>query len=249
MNLNRPISSRKPIKRLPRAGGETEFLSHQRSRLSEAMRVFRIALEFVKGFRAFHFLPPAVTVFGSARFNENHRYYDLARKVGAGLAREGFVVVTGGGPGIMEAANRGAKEAGGTTVGANILLPFEQRPNPYLDRFVNFNYFFARKVILVKYSYAFIILPGGFGTLDEFSEALTLIQTGKLYDFPIVLMGTEYWEGFWKWLTETMVEQGTIAAEDLELVSITDDPDEAVRIVAEMAKRLKLPVERPLAKS
>ncbi|MFN6195909.1 MAG: TIGR00730 family Rossman fold protein, partial [Planctomycetota bacterium] len=172
---------------------EQRFLTEPRSRFGELVRVVRIGAEFIKGFRALHFLPPCVTVFGSARFREDNRWYGMARDVGAGLARAGFTVMTGGGPGIMEAANRGAREAGGLSVGCNITLPHEQKHNPYLDRFVEFRYFFVRKVMLVKYSYAFVVLPGGFGTMDELFEAATLIQTRKIEDFPLVLMGTEYW--------------------------------------------------------
>ncbi|MCM2323368.1 MAG: TIGR00730 family Rossman fold protein, partial [Oligoflexia bacterium] len=158
-------------------------------------------------------------------------YYDLARQVGARLAREGFAVITGGGPGVMEAANRGAREAGGKSIGCNILLPHEQRPNPYLDQVVTFYYFFVRKVMLVKYSYAFIILPGGLGTLDEMSEAITLIQTGKLYDFPVILMGTEYWRGFREWLEGTLVSSGAVSREDLDFLHCTDDPEEMAAII------------------
>jgi len=149
--------------------------------------------EFIRGFRALHFVGPCVTVFGSARFKDDHPYYILARDVGSGLSRLGFTVMTGGGPGIMEAANRGAKESGGISIGCNIRLPKEQLPNPYLDRFVVFRYFFVRKVMLIKYSYAFVVLPGGFGTMDELFEAMTLIQTGKIRNFPVVLMGRNFY--------------------------------------------------------
>jgi uncharacterized protein (TIGR00730 family) len=232
-------------KRLEHITDDQEFLSDRYSRTKEALRVFRIALEFLRGFRAFHHLPPAVTVFGSARFGIDHPYYELTRKMGELLAKEGFVVVTGGGPGLMEAANKGAFEAGGCSVGANILLPYEQTHNPYLTRKVNFHYFFARKVVLVKYSYAFLIMPGGFGTLDEMSEALTLIQTGKLYNFPVVLMGKSYWGGFTKWVEETPVTQGTIAADDLKFFTLTDDPEEAMAIIRKAAKLMKLPLSPP----
>ncbi|MEW6056610.1 MAG: TIGR00730 family Rossman fold protein [Bdellovibrionota bacterium] len=233
------------MKRLSQVKDEAEFLSQRNSRLNEVLRVFRIAIEFIRGFRAFHFLPPAVTVFGSARFAEDHPYYALARRIGELLAKEGFVVVTGGGPGLMEAANRGAKEAGGYSVGANIILPREQKPNPYLDRFVNFYYFFVRKVILVKYSYAFVILPGGFGTLDELTEALTLIQTGKLYDFPVVLMCKDYWSGFLEWSEKVLVKEKTISPDDLKLIKVTDDPEEALAIIRHASQRLRLPLKKP----
>ena len=186
----------------------------------------RAGRDFVRGFRALHFVGPCVTVFGSARFDEQHRYYAMAREVGAALARMGFTVMTGGGPGVMEGANRGAREAGGRSVGCNVELPFEQEPNPYLDRWVTCRYFFVRKVLLVKYSYAFVVLPGGFGTLDELTEALTLIQTRKILQFPIVLMGSDYWAPFLA-MVKTMVEEGTISASDLDLMLVTDSVTDA----------------------
>ncbi|MBL8755946.1 MAG: TIGR00730 family Rossman fold protein [Planctomycetes bacterium] len=206
-----------------RDGAERQFLAGPRSRLSELGRACRIFFECIKGFRALHFLPPCVTVFGSARFAEDNRWYRLAREVSASLAREGFTIMTGGGPGIMEAANRGARDSGGLSVGCNITLPHEQRPNPYLDRFVEFRYFFVRKVMLVKYSYAFVVLPGGFGTMDELFEALTLIQTKKIEDFPLVLMGVDYWTPMLAFLRSSMVAQGTIDASDLDRILLTDD--------------------------
>src|SRR6185503_4516582 len=184
----------------------------------------------------------AVTVFGSARFREGHPYYDIARRVGAGLAREGFTVITGGGPGSMEAANRGAKDVGGTSIGCNIILPHEQTPNPYLDKVVTFYYFFVRKMMLVKYSYAFIILPGGFGTLDEMSEAVTLIQTGKLYDFPMILMGSDYWKGFLDWIHDSMLKEGAISPSDMEFLHLIDDPAEAIKKIREVSQRIGLKV-------
>ena len=168
-----------------------------------------------------------MTVFGSARFDEHHRYYAMAREVGGALAGLGFTVMTGGGPGIMEGANRGAREAGGRSVGCNVELPFEQEPNPYLDRWVTCRYFFVRKVLLLKYSYAFVVLPGGFGTLDELTEALTLIQTRKILRFPIVLMGRDYWAPFLA-MIRTMVEAGTISAADLDLMLVTDSVPDAM---------------------
>ena len=189
--------------------------------------LLRAARDFVRGFRALHFVGPCVTVFGSARFDENHRYYTMAREVGAALSHIGFTVMTGGGPGVMEGANRGAREAGGRSVGCNVELPFEQEPNPYLDRWVTCRYFFVRKVLLVKYSYAFIVLPGGFGTLDELTEALTLIQTRKILQFPIVLMGVDYWAPFLS-MVKTMVEAGTISASDLDLMLVTDSVSDAM---------------------
>ena len=203
------------------------LLEGPHSRLREILLLLRAARDFVRGFRALHFVGPCVTVFGSARFDEQHRYYAMARDVGAALARIGFTVMTGGGPGVMEGANRGAREAGGRSVGCNVELPFEQEPNGYLDRWVTCRYFFVRKVLLVKYSYAFIVLPGGFGTLDELTEALTLIQTRKILQFPIVLMGVDYWKPFLA-MVKTMVEAGTISPADLDLMLVTDSVDEAM---------------------
>jgi uncharacterized protein (TIGR00730 family) len=185
------------------------FLEGPHSRLSELRFAFRVLAEFVRGFRALHFVGPCVTVFGSARFEETHPYYQLARQVGSRLAQLGFTVMTGGGPGLMEAANRGAKDAGGRSIGCNIELSREQRPNPYLDRQVLMKYFFVRKVLLFKYSYAFVILPGGFGTMDECFEALTLIQTGKIHDFPLVVMDGAYWRNL-RELLDDMLKAGTI---------------------------------------
>jgi len=207
---------------------EVYFLEGPQRRRSEFLSIFKIGWEFLKGFRTFHFLPPCVTVFGSARFKEDHPYYQLAREVSAGISRMGFTIMTGGGPGIMEAANRGAKDAGGLSVGCNIKLPHEQKPNPYLDKFVDMQYFFVRKVILLKYSYAFIVMPGGAGTMDELFETITLIQTGKIKQFPIVLMGKSYWHHLIEML-EYMVQAGTIAPGDLDLLLITDDVDEALQ--------------------
>ena len=207
---------------------EGRFLGGPERRSSEVARAFRIFLECLKGFRALHFIGPCVTVFGSARFKEDNRYYTMAREVGQLLAKRGFAVMTGGGPGIMEAANRGAKEGGGLSVGCNIELPHEQSCNPYLDRWVDFRYFFVRKVMLVKYSYAFVLMPGGFGTMDEIFETATLIQTGKIERFPLVLMGTDYWGDLLAFMNERMVAGGTISARDVERFMITDSPEEAV---------------------
>jgi uncharacterized protein (TIGR00730 family) len=189
--------------------------------------LFRAGRDFIRGFRALHFVGPCVTVFGSARFDEQHQYYALAREVGGALAGLGFTVMTGGGPGVMEAANRGAREAGGVSVGCNIELPFEQKPNPYLDAWVTSEYFWVRKVLLVKYSYAFIVMPGGFGTLDELTEALTLIQTRKILQFPVVLMGVDYWAPFVA-MCKTMIAAGTISAADLDLMLVTDSVADAM---------------------
>ena len=206
---------------------ERFFLEGPHTRKSELGTVLRIMWEFIRGFRALHFVGPCVTVFGSARFKEDHVYYEKARELGRRLVELGFTVMTGGGPGIMEAANRGAKEAGGISVGCNIQLPFEQAPNPYLDRWVTIRYFFVRKVMLIKYSYAFIVLPGGLGTMDELFEALTLIQTKKIRDFPVVIMGTDYYKPLIEFL-KTMVAEKTISTEDLNLLLLTDSIDEAM---------------------
>jgi len=203
------------------------FFAGPQSRRRELLLLLRAGRDFLRGFRALHFVGPCVTVFGSARFDEHHRYYALAREAGAGLARLGFTVMTGGGPGVMEAANRGARDAGGRSVGCNIELPMEQFPNPYLDRWVSCRYFFVRKVLLVKYSYAFVVMPGGFGTLDELAEALTLVQTGKIRQFPIVLMGADYWTPFMTML-EAMVAAGTISRQDLDLMLLTDSVADAM---------------------
>lgn len=204
------------------------MLAGPRSRTEEFFRVLRITAEFIRGFRALHFVGPCVTVFGSARFKEDHRYYAMAREVGRKLAEAGFAVMTGGGPGIMEAANRGAREAGGASFGCNIRLPREQRPNPYLDRFVEFEHFFVRKVMLVKYSCAFVVLPGGFGTLDETFEALTLIQCEKIDRFPIVAMGAEFWGHMRGFARDALIAERTISQRDLDLLKVTDSVEEAI---------------------
>jgi len=221
-----------------RAPEERHFLVGPRLRREEVARLFRILADFMRGFRALHFLDPVVTVFGSARFPETHRYYALGREVGRRLAEAGFTVMTGGGPGIMEAANRGARDGGGTSVGCNIELPNEQKPNPYLDLFVEFRYFFVRKVMLVKYSTAFVCLPGGFGTMDEIFETATLIQTGKILGFPLILVGREYWTPLLDFLAGTMVPAGTVSAAETQLLTVTDDPAEAVAQIVEATGRL-----------
>ncbi|MDD4975739.1 MAG: TIGR00730 family Rossman fold protein [Bacteriovorax sp.] len=212
---------------------EQLFLEGRHTRGFEFLRAIRIFLEYIKGFRTLHFVGPCITVFGSARFEEKHPYYLLAQQIGANIAKRGFTVITGGGPGLMEAANRGAKEAGGRSIGCNIILPKEQTPNPYLDLWVEFRYFFVRKVMLAKYSYAFIVMPGGFGTLDEFFEIATLIQTGKIKGFPIVLVGKEYWQGLLAFLTDPVFATGSIALTDLESLKLTDDADEALEWISE----------------
>jgi uncharacterized protein (TIGR00730 family) len=203
----------------------------RRLELGSAIRIF---FELLRGFRALHFLAPCVTVFGSARFKEDQPYYQLARETGKLLAEVGFTVMTGGGPGIMEAANRGARDAGGPSIGCNIQLPVEQQPNPYLDRWITFRHFFVRKLMLVKYSYAFIALPGGFGTLDEIFEVATLIQTEKIRDFPLVLIGSEYWDPLLSFFRDRLIARHTIEPRDADRILVTDSPAEAVQYVADI---------------
>ncbi len=207
---------------MPPTDGAADFTQQ------DTWRVFRIMAEFIEGFEMMHELGPAVAVFGSARTPPDDPEYERGRKLGAALVEGGFAVITGGGPGLMEAANRGAKEAGGVSVGLNIDLPHEQKPNPYLTRMIAFRYFFVRKVMFLKYASGAVILPGGYGTMDEFNELLTLIQTRRIEPMPVVLMGTEYWGGLVDWLRGTMLAEGLIDREDLNLFYVTDDPDEAV---------------------
>lgn len=213
---------------------EKKFLKGRQNRAEELESAVRYFLEFLKGFESLDVTGPAVTVFGSARFDESNRYYQLARETGRRLAEAGYAVITGGGPGIMEAANRGAKEAGGLSIGCNITLAKEQQTNQYLDDFVQFDHFFVRKVMLVKYSTAFVVLPGGFGTLDEVFETLTLIQTHTIEEFPVVLMGSDYWERMRAFIEESLLTNKTIDPADVRLVHITDAPEEAVRIVTDV---------------
>jgi uncharacterized protein (TIGR00730 family) len=212
---------------------EKAFLSGRRNREADLESAVRFFLEFVRGFESFDFNSPCVTVFGSARFAEGHRYYQLAREVGAALARAGFAVMTGGGGGIMEAANRGAKEAGGLSLGCNIQLPREQVPNRYLDKFILFQHFFARKVMLVKYSSAFVVMPGGFGTLDEAFEIATLMQTDKLDRFPLIAVGKDFWGKFADFIRDTMLQEGTISPEDLQFIHPVDTAGDVIRIIGE----------------
>jgi uncharacterized protein (TIGR00730 family) len=200
-------------------------------------RAFRVFQEFVSACRALYDVGPAVTVFGSARFPEQHRYYQQARELGAELARRRYAVITGGGPGIMEAANRGAREAGGHTVGCNIVLPHEQKPNPFLDRSLSFDYFFVRKVMLVKYSLGFVLMPGGFGTLDEIFETVTLVQTGKIKHFPIVAMGRDYWQGMLDFISQTLFREGTASEGEVGGFIVTDSVAEAVDHIEAVARR------------
>ncbi len=228
--------SASPTRPIPPSENDRYFLEGPHSRLKELIILLRAARDFIRGFRALHFVGPCVTVFGSARLLEGHEYYALGREVGGALASLGFTVMTGGGPGVMEAANRGAREAGGRSVGCNITLAYEQFPNPYLDRHVTCHYFFVRKVLLFKYSYAFVVLPGGLGTLDELTEALTLIQTGKILQFPVVLMGKDYWQPF-NDLLKAMVAHGTVAVTDLDLFLVTDAVAEAMAHIEHHAIR------------
>jgi uncharacterized protein (TIGR00730 family) len=204
---------------------------------TDPWRALRIMSEFVEGFDAMAEIGPAITVFGSARVHEGSPTYDQARAIGRLLAEEGYAVITGGGPGVMEAANRGCQEGGGLSIGCNIELPHEQDINAYVDLGVEFRYFFARKVMFVKYADGFVILPGGFGTMDELFEALTLIQTGKIRHFPVVLVGSEFFGGLVDYIRKTLLEQGMISGDDVDLVTVTDDPAEAVRLVKEGSRR------------
>ena len=229
-NLRHTMEAKTPVKeKTPRIipAKESVYLEGPKSRGYELLFVFRVFFQFLKGFRKLHFAGPCITVFGSARFKEGHVYYEAARSFGKRIADIGFNTMTGGGPGIMEAANRGAFENGGMSIGCNIKLPFEQLANKYLHRNITFEHFFVRKVLLVKYSYAFIIMPGGFGTMDEFFEILTLIQTKTVTNFPVVLFGKEYYKPLLE-VMNRMLEQDTIAKEDLELVICTDNEDEAM---------------------
>ena len=212
---------------------EQRFLEGPQSRRFEFDNALRVLAEYYRGLRALHFVGPCITVFGSARTSPEDPAYELARRAGSLLAEAGFTVMTGGGPGIMEAANRGAKDVGGTSIGCNIVLPKEQQPNPYLDKVVLFRRFFIRKVMLVKYSYGFVVLPGGFGTLDELFEAATLAQTGKIKDFPIVLIGRDFWAPLLDFLNHRLLAESLITDADIERFFVTDSPEEAVAHVLE----------------
>ena len=210
---------------------EMVYLDGPKPRIHELGFAWEIFKEFIKGFRVLHFVGPCITVFGSARVTIDHPYYKAAEMFGKRIAQLGFTTITGGGPGTMEAANKGAFENGGTSIGCNIKLPFEQKANPYVQKSVTFNYFFVRKVLLVKYSYAFIIMPGGFGTMDEFFETLTLVQTTTISNFPIVLFGKDYYQPLLDYMN-LMSEKGTINKEDLKLLLLTDDFDEAINHIS-----------------
>jgi uncharacterized protein (TIGR00730 family) len=227
-DLKQPAASTTNWGKSPPAPEICQFLQGPQRRGFELGKAVGIFFEILRGFRELHFLSPCVTVFGSARFTEDHASYILARDVGQRLARAGFTVMTGGGPGIMEAANRGAREVGGRSLGCNIELPAEQKPNPYLDKMVEFRHFFVRKVMLVKYSYAFVVMPGGFGTMDELFEVLVLVQTGKIQNFPVVLLGGEFWRPLLAQLRQSLVGHDTVDAKDLELLELFDSPEGAV---------------------
>ena len=212
-------------------GAEKLFLSGRRNREADLESAVTFFLEFLRGFESFDFDTPCVTVFGSSRFREDHPHYQLARELGAALAKAGYAVMTGGGPGIMEAANRGAREAGGLSLGCNIRLPRGQGTNAYLDKFIEFEHFFIRKVMLVKYSTAFVIMPGGYGTLDEAFEVITLVQTGKLERFPVIGMGSDFWDHLRRFEREWMLREGTISPEDLQVMQRAETAAEAVRLI------------------
>ncbi len=234
-----PTSEPPPHARRSNDGGrfgaqpeEVQLLEGPKNRLLDTIRIARIGYEFIRGFHALHAVGPCVTVFGSARLPEGHRYYDLAREMGGQLAGAGFTVMTGGGPGLMEAANRGADENGGMSIGINIRLPHEQELNPYLDLSLTFRYFFVRKVMLVKYSTAFLVMPGGFGTMDEIFETATLIQTNTIQDFPVVMMGTDYWQPLIGFMYRKMLPTGTINADDIGQLTLTDSTEEALQAIS-----------------
>jgi len=223
---------------------ESRFLSGPRSRFKELLFTFRVQYSFIRAFRTMHFIGPCVTVFGSARFDNTNPFYQKAEQVGAALADLGFTVMTGGGPGIMEAANKGAYEAGGYSVGCNIILPFEQKPNPYLHKWINIRYFFVRKFLLIKYSYAFVVMPGGMGTLDELFESITLIQTKMIQNFPVVIFGSEYHKELCEHI-RLMAENESISSKDMELLFVTDSVEEmAEHIKTHAIERFKL-VKKP----
>jgi uncharacterized protein (TIGR00730 family) len=221
---------------------EIKFLDGPQSRWDDFKVTIRTVVDFIKGYRVLHFAGPCVTIFGSARFEENNPHYINARQIGREIAKLGFTIMTGGGPGIMEAANRGARDVKGRSVGCNIELPFEQSPNPYLDKWVNIKYFFVRKTLLIKYSYAFIVMPGGFGTLDELFESLTLIQNKKIKNFPIVIFDTVFHKHLIAYIDD-MKKQGTISPEDLDLMLVTDSIEETVSHIKHCITRFGLKYE------
>lgn len=204
-------------------------------KLSDTWRIFRIIAEFVEGFEELSSAKPGVAIFGSARTKQGDPYYKMADRLGELVVKNGFSVITGGGPGIMEAANRGAKRAGGESIGLNIELPFEQKPNRYINTLLNFRYFFVRKVMMIKYSVAFVIMPGGFGTMDELFESLTLIQTNKIKPFPVIMIGSEYWKGLFHWMDEKLVGTGNIDKRDMKLLTVVETPEEAMKVILKHA--------------
>jgi hypothetical protein len=199
--------------------------------MEDPWRIFRIMAEFVDGFEELKNIGPAVTIFGSARIKPGHLHYKAAEKTAALLAKSGYAIITGGGPSIMEACNKGAAEVGGKSIGLNIDLPFEQKPNPYINHLISFHYFFCRKVCFVKYAKAFVIFPGGYGTLDELSESITLIQTKRMEKFPVILFGSRYWKGLLDWFKGSMLEEGCILKEDLDIIQLADKPEDVARII------------------
>jgi len=199
----------------------------------DTWRIFRIISEFVDGFEILSNIGKAVSIFGSSRMKPNHKYYRYAEQIAFLLSKSGYAIITGGGPALMEAANKGAKKANGISVGLNIQIPKEQKANKYVDVLLDFRYFFVRKVMFVKYAKAFVIMPGGYGTLDEFTEAINLIQTERIQKFPVILFGSDYWKGIVKWLHDTVLKHGNISKQDFELFKITDDPKEVVRMIKE----------------
>lgn len=232
-----------PINKVKTTKSEINFLEGPQSRWKDFKFTLKVAREFVKGFRSLHFTGPCICIYGSARFKEDHKYYKQAQELAGKIAQLGFSIMTGGGPGIMEAANRGAREVGGRSVGCNIELPFEQSGNPYLDNWVSIKYFFVRKTLLIKYSYAFIVMPGGFGTMDELFESLTLVQTGKLKAFPIIVFGKEFHQEIMNHV-ELLKREGTISPEDIDLITYTDDMEEVVEICKSVIASHDLKYER-----
>jgi len=237
---NPPVTEDEKLLRLPHPLARPDDFTR-----TDTWRLMRIMGEFIEGFDTLATVTKAVTVFGSARVGPRDPWYAVAQEAARLLGGEGFAIITGAGPGIMEAANRGAREGGGRSIGCNIELPFEQHANPYVDTLVNFRYFLVRKMMFIKYSAAFLIFPGGFGTLDEMFEALTLIQTGKIYQFPVVLFGRDYWAGLVRWLQARALREGKIAATDVDLLTMTDEPAQAVQVVVDAyAAQSRLAVER-----
>lgn len=232
-----------PINKEKISDSEIRFLEGPQSRWNDFKFTLNVAREFIKGFRSLHFTGPCICIYGSARFKEDHKYYKQAQELAGKIAKLGFSIMTGGGPGIMEAANRGAREVGGRSVGCNIVLPFEQSGNPYLDNWVSIKYFFVRKTLLIKYSYAFVVMPGGFGTMDELFESLTLVQTGKLKAFPIIVFGKAFHQEIMNHV-ELLKREGTISPEDIDLITYTDDMEEVVAICKSVIDSHNLKYER-----